>query len=82
MTKAMITTPTLAIPTVAMTGKVSRYCRARVMTRRCETHLERGFGHDTTRHETRSERRGTTNERGDKGTAVGWACMHTRARSS
>ena len=58
MTKAMITTPTLAISTVAMTGKVPRHCRARVMTWRSEIHLDRGFGHDTTRHETRSERRG------------------------
>ena len=82
MPKAMITTPALAISTVTMTGKVSRHCRARVMTRRCETHLDRGFGHDTTRHETRSERRGTTNERGDKRTAVERACMHKRARSS
>ena len=82
MTKAMITTQALAISTVAMTGKVPRHCRARVMTRRCETHLDRGFGHDTTRHETPSERRGTTNERGDKRTAVERACMHKRARSS
>ena len=82
MTKAMITTPILAILTVAMAGKVPRHCRARVMTRRCETHLERGFGHDTTRHETQSERRRTTNERGDKRTAVERAFVHTRARSS
>ena len=75
----MITTPTLAASSVATTGKASRYCHARVMTRRCETHPNRGSGHDTTRHETRSERRGT-NERGwaDGGRAAG---VHTCARA-
>ena len=56
----MITTPTLE--GVALLS-------ARVMTRRCEIHPNRGSGHDTTRHETRSERRGK-NERGDGRTKV------------
>ena len=66
----------------ATTGATSRRCHVRDENGDDETHLDRGFGHDTTRHETRSERRGTTNERGDKRTAVERACMYTRARSS
>ena len=78
-TKAMMTTPTLATSMVVTTGKAPCHCHARVMTRRCETHLDRGFGHDTTRHETRSERRGgATDERGDGRTEVERACMNTR----
>ena len=78
-TKAMITTPILATSTVATTGKAPCHYHASVMTRRCETHLDRGFGHDTTRHETRSEMRGLTNERGDRWTEAERACLHTRA---
>ena len=79
VTKAMITTQTLATSTVATTGKAPRHCHARVRTRRCETYLNRGFGHDITRHETRSERRGATNERETGGRrSSGRACAHAR----
>ena len=79
----MITAQTLAASSVTTAGKALRHYHARVMTRRCEIHLDHSSGHDTTQHEARSEKGGgTTNERGDWRTEVERACMHAHARRS
>ena len=80
-TKAIIITPALAMSTVAMTGKVPRHCRARVMIRRCETHLDRSLA--TTSHDTKREVKGggrrTSGETSGRRSS-GRACTRARAR--
>ena len=65
----------------ATTGATSRRCHVRDENGDDETHLDRGFGHDTTLDTTRSDRRGS-NERGGGRTEVERACMHAHARFS
>ena len=65
----------------ATTSATSRRCHVRDEDGDDETHLDRGFGHDTTLDTTRSDRRGS-NERGGGRTEVERAIIHARARFS
>ena len=65
----------------ATTGATSRRSHVRDENGDDETHLDRGFGHDTTLGMMRIDRR-ASNGRGGGRTEVERAIMHTRARSS
>ena len=65
----------------ATTGTTPRCCHVRDENGDDDTHLNRGFGHDTTHDATRSDRRGS-NERGGGRTEVERACVHAHARFS
>ena len=66
----------------ATTSATSRRCHVRDENGDGKTHLNRGFGHDTTHDTTRSDRRGGDDERRDGRTEVQRACLHAHARFS
>ena len=81
--EVMITTPTLVAPSTRRLARrrAAVTCHVRDENGDDETHLDRGFGHDTTLDTTRSDRRGS-NERGGGRTEVERAIMHAHARFS